>query len=103
MPKYIKHTNFSKFEFGHHFTGKMQFGQKIKVKIDKKGDLLTKMVLQIKLPDVNITETNYIDAIGNFMIKDIYFKMGGIVIDKLTSEHMKNNNGRLSWYHIVGS
>tara|TARA_B100000902_G_scaffold378003_1_gene410811 strand:- start:3357 stop:4583 length:1227 start_codon:yes stop_codon:yes gene_type:complete len=83
-----KHTNFSKFEFGHHFTGNMQFGQKIKVKIDKKGDLLTKLVLQIKLPDVNIAETNYIDAIGNFMIKDISLKMGGIVIDKLTSDYI---------------
>ena len=83
-----KHTNFSKFEFGHHFTGKMQFGQKIKVKIDKKGDLLTNMVLQVKLPDVDITETNYIDAIGNFMIKDVTLRMGGIVIDKLTSDYI---------------
>lgn len=83
-----KHTNFSKFEFGHHFNGKMQFGHKIKVKIDKKGDLLTKMVLQIKLPDVAINETNYIDAIGNFMIQDVTLRMGGIVIDKLTSDYI---------------
>tara|TARA_B100000927_G_scaffold230461_1_gene190378 strand:- start:262 stop:1473 length:1212 start_codon:yes stop_codon:yes gene_type:complete len=83
-----KHTNFTKFEFAHHFTGKMEFGQKISVKIDKKGDLLTKMALQIKLPDVAITETNYIDAIGNFMIKDVTLKMGGIVIDKLTSDYI---------------
>ena len=87
-----KHTNFSKFEFAHHFTGKMEFGQKISVKIDKKGDLLTKMALQIKLPDVDIPETNYIDAIGNFMIKDVTLKMGGIVIDKLNCNNNKIKN-----------
>lgn len=106
-----KYTNFTKFEVSHHFNGKLKFGEKVSCIIDKKGDLLTNMMLQIKLPDIpeTLTRTTYIDAIGNFMIDEVRLKMGGVVIDKLKGDYLdifyKNyhNFSQLSAYNkLVG-
>jgi hypothetical protein len=97
-----KYTNYSKFEVSHHFNGKLKFGEKIVCKIDKKGDLLSNMILQIILPDIPnqapTENTTYVDAIGNFMIEEISFKMGGVTIDKLTSDYI--NIFYNNYYHF---
>lgn len=50
---YKRHTNFSIDTIQEYFNGKVRFGQQIKCKLSKNGDLLSKMGMYIKLSGLN--------------------------------------------------
>lgn len=55
---YKRHTNFAIDTVQEYFNGKVGFGQQIKCKLSKNGDLLSKMGMYIKLSGLNDKKSN---------------------------------------------
>lgn len=85
---YKKFNNYTRFEKEQTAYGAAGFGRKIIFEIEKNGDLLTKCMLQIKLPATGDNLTSWINYVGIYMIKDIKLRIGGIVIDEYTPEYL---------------
>lgn len=85
---YKKYNNYSRFEAEQTSYGAAGFGKKVIFEIEKKGDLLTKCMLQIKLPATGNALTSWINSIGIYMIKDVKLRIGGIIIDEYTPEYL---------------
>lgn len=90
---YKRHTNFSLEQISQTFYETADFGKKVTAKIDKKGDLLYKMYLELKLPvlDPNYN-ISYINGIGHHIIKKIDFLIGGTKIVSMTGEYIDINS-----------
>lgn len=86
---YKRYTNFSIDTFSM-FTNNMDFGKISELEIPINGDLITKLHLEINLPqlhqtqhgDTNTTFASWVDGLGNALIKTISIKIGGLEIDK---------------------
>ena len=90
---YKRHTNFSMESVEQTCTGSLNFGQTIKFDLARKGDLITKMWLQILLPPptsvITATDSNYkrwVNNIGHALIEEASISIGGEVIDRQYSE-----------------
>ena len=93
---YRRHTNFAVEAIEQTFTGSVDFGRKISCVIDRNGDLLHKMYLEI---DINLDfqnggdvlnpakggecsgDTNFATRLGHAMIKEVSIEIGGQCID----------------------
>lgn len=82
---YKKHTNFTLESMQQTIDGKPDFGQILQVKIDRKGDLIKDIILEILLP---ILPTGYYwtQGIGNVLLKQVDLEIGGQLIDRHFSE-----------------
>lgn len=114
---YKQYTNFSIETIPQYFKSQLDFSKKITITISKTADLLNKIYLQIKLPDIvrnnhsylpeNIKKIKWIDKIGLGIIKFIEIEIGGIIIDRINGEFMNINNqltneyGNLKGYNIM--
>lgn len=85
---YARHTNFARFEHREIFQSGYDFGKRCVVKLDKKGDMLYRLMLLIKLPPTGNTNVSWINGIGNFIIKEAVIKLGGEVISRLTGDYI---------------
>jgi hypothetical protein len=83
-----RHTNFTKFEQKNVFYGEPAFGTKNVCKVERYGDLLTKIWLQVKLSGTGNSLVSWIKSVGNYMIKEVKLKMGGEVIAKISGEYI---------------
>lgn len=83
-----RHTNFARFENREIFQSGYDFGRRCVVKLDKKGDLLYRILLQIKLSGTGNNNVSWINGIGNFMIKEAVIKLGGEVVSRLTGDYI---------------
>ena len=90
---YKRHTNFAMESVEQTSTGSLNFGQTIKFDLARKGDLITKMWLQILLPAptsvITATDSNYkrwVNNIGHALIEEASISIGGEVIDRQYSE-----------------
>jgi len=83
-----KHTNFCRFEKKNIFYGQPNFGSKYTCKVERYGDLLTKMWLQIILPPTGDNFISWIKCVGNYMIKEVILKFGGEEICKMSGEYI---------------
>ena len=83
-----RHTNFARFENREIFQSGYDFGKRCVVKLDKKGDLLYRILLQIKLSATGNDNVSWINGIGNFMIKEAVIKLGGEVVSRLTGDYI---------------
>lgn len=71
---YRRHTNFSRGEFDLGFDTKLDFGKIARCKIQRFGDLVHRMFLKIKLPQIDmffkkITNKNVVELLEQFNIK----------------------------------
>ena len=82
---YRRYTNFSIEPIRQIFTESPDFGKRVTCIIDKKGDLLSDIILEVELPplETNISWTN---GIGYFMIDWVELQLGGEPIDRITGE-----------------
>jgi len=82
---YKKYTNFSLESMSQSIDGRPDFGQQIEVKLERKGDLVKDIILDILLP---ILPSGYFwtNGIGNVLIKQADLEIGGQLIDKHYSE-----------------
>ena len=83
-----RHTNFSIENIKNQFTSSINFGDKASCIIERKGDLLSSMHLQIELPQLTSATTSWINGVGNHIIKEVELQMGGIQIVRFTGEYL---------------
>jgi len=82
---YRRCTNFSIEPIRQIFTESPNFGKTLTCIIDKKGDLLNDIILEIELPALK-TDVSWINGIGNFMIDYVELQLGGEPIDRITGD-----------------
>ena len=94
---YRRHTNFSIEQVRQEFKSTVDFGNKVSCTISKQGDLLHRLLLQIDLPSVSITNSanrfRWLNWIGHALIKSVEIEIGGKKIDKHYGD----------WFHIWNS
>ncbi len=83
-----RHTNFSIENIRNQFTSSAKFNDKGSCIIERKGDLLSSMHLQIELPQLESATTSWINGAGNHIIKEVELQMGGIQIARFTGEYL---------------
>jgi hypothetical protein len=91
---YRRYTNFAIETIALSFNGTADFGKQCNVLITRNGDLVTRMYLQIQLAKLYMNKTfnteldkqlylfAYVRELGNFIINNIRFEIGGTQIDK---------------------
>ena len=84
---YKRHTNFSMETIEINFNEPGDFGKQTSAFIDKKGDLLHKIFIELDLPALT-TNISWINGIGNHIIEYIELRLGGVLIDKIYGELM---------------
>ena len=86
---YKRHTNFSIETIKNQFLNKSDFGVKTSCIIERKGDLLKDMYLEIELPELSSgSNISWINGIGNHLIDKIELLFGGEIIVSLTGEYL---------------
>ena len=83
-----RHTNFSIENIRNQFISSAKFNDKGSCIIERKGDLLSSMHLQIELPQLESATTSWINGAGNHIIKEVELQMGGIQIARFTGEYL---------------
>ena len=96
---YKRHTNFSMesvevaFEGNSNISEVSQTTTKLRVNVPRVGDLLHKMFLKIKLPNIlssNLKKFKWVKNLGEAFIQSISYYIGGQKIESITGE----------WIHI---
>jgi hypothetical protein len=82
---YKKYTNFSMESIQQPIDGRTDFGQQVEITIQRKGDLIKDIILEILLPTLP-TGYYWSNGIGNVLIKQVDLEIGGQLIDRHFSE-----------------
>ena len=92
---YRRHTNFSMESIQQFFRNEqnLDFGKSTYSVIERKADLMSGAVLEITLPALDQTQSgstyvNWVDGIGNALIKSAIVKIGGYTVDTQSGEWM---------------
>ena len=89
---YRRHTNFAIESMKKVFNGAPNFGQDISATLDKSGDLIHKMYLQIDIPEVELTAATsgesgeyvafrWLNWLGHILVEHVELTIGGQQID----------------------
>ena len=82
---YRRHTNFSIESIEQTFNGDIDFGNITSAIIGRNGDLIKNIYIELELPQLNDTSTEwrgYINSLGYGIINYIELQIGGQTIDK---------------------
>ena len=79
---YRRYTNFALESIQQLFTGDVDFGRKLSCTISRNGDLLSKLYLQVTLPQLTSSlsshgRVRWVDKIGHALIKSYELFIGG--------------------------
>jgi hypothetical protein len=77
---YRRHTNFSMESIEQTFNGNANWGKKVTCTISRNGDLINRMYLQVKLPDVAVypgTAFRWLPYLGHILVKTVELEIGG--------------------------
>lgn len=95
---YHKYSNFAiqTIDLQFDFIGNLSYDNttKIKLKLDKNGDLINTLFLEVNLPaifsdkDTNKIHLHWANNIGDILIKNARIIVGGIVVEEYDSEYM---------------
>ena len=92
---YKRYTNFSIESKPNLFTGEAKFGDTIECIINKSGDLLRDMYIEIELPTLKQNQTHnsttsnyvgYVNGVANALIESVELQIGRQTIDKYFSD-----------------
>ena len=86
---YKKHTNFAVEYQKHQLDGSLSFGKTATFAIPREGDIIKNVLLQIKLPDLKLTDgrdISYVNYIGYAMIDYLELYINNSKIDTITGE-----------------
>ena len=89
---YRRYTNFAIESQQIYFDGDPDFGKRVTSLIQRRGDLLGPMTIEVVLPFVNMTDDTigkYVNAVGYALIEEISLEVGEQEIDKQTGEWMQ--------------
>jgi len=86
---YRRHTPFSYENVRLEFRGQPGFGKRVYVRVNRRGDLVGRMYLELTLPNLNLNPgdnpdyvVSWVNGIGNFLIREVEVQIGGTVFDK---------------------
>ena len=82
---YRRHTNFSMESIEQTFNGAADWGRKVTCTISRNGDLISRVYLQVTLPQVTCSATQrfrWLNWVGHVMIKMVEVEIGGQRIDR---------------------
>jgi hypothetical protein len=84
---YRRHTNFAMESVEQTFSGSPDFGKRVTATIARNGDLVSRVYLQVTLPEVctpTSTSANFrwVNYVGHCLIKHVSVDIGGQQIDK---------------------
>jgi len=103
-----RYTNFAIESMPLHFNQVADFGKKSTCLIDRKGDLVSDLVLQLKLPALS-TGVSWVNAIGHNIINKVELELGGKVVDTIYGRFLDvereltiNESHRTAYYSMVG-
>jgi hypothetical protein len=93
---YRRHTNFSIESIRQSFNGKFNFDSRVTCQISRNGDLVSKLLLEVVLPQLqqspkdiwSDTADRYVNYVGLRLIKSVELEIGGQRIDKQYSDWM---------------
>ena len=80
-----RYTNFSLESMQQPIDGRTDFGQMIQCTIQRKGDLIKDIILDILLPALP-SGYYWTDGIGNVLVKQVDLEIGGQLVDRHYSE-----------------
>src|SRR3989344_400198 len=86
---YRRHTNFAMEAIEQVFNGTADFGRRVTATISRNGDLITRIYLVVELPTVTAPSQMLVAwtrNLGNILIKNVTFEIGGQQIDKQYGE-----------------
>ena len=93
---YRRHTNFAIEAIEQTFTGNIDFGRKISCTVDRNGDLVTKMYLDVDVDTGSCDATGDADDLtcmvhrfGHAMVREVEVEIGGQIIDKHYGEWLE--------------
>ena len=99
---YRRHTNFSIESIQQFFRNEnnLDFGKSTYSVLERKADLMSGAVLEVTLPALeqtnnngsNSTFVNWVNGIGNAILKSVQVKIGGYTIDTQSGEWMDINS-----------
>tara|TARA_B110000483_G_C18149477_1_gene524813 strand:+ start:167 stop:1402 length:1236 start_codon:yes stop_codon:yes gene_type:complete len=91
--KYVhkRHTNFSMESIPNNFNESLNFDRKVTCTIGKHGDLVNKMLLEIKLPamenaDLSGEPVGWTVGLGHSIIRKAEILIGGVIVDTIDGE-----------------
>lgn len=108
---YRRHTNFAVETISQPLIGTIGFNKNVSVKINKSGDLISKMYLRIILNTVDPQGSNFawVRRIGHAIIKQVDISVGGSVIDRhygqwldIWYELSKKGYHDIGYSHMIG-
>jgi hypothetical protein len=84
---YRRHTNFAMESVEQTFSGSPDFGKRVTATVARNGDLISRVYLQVTLPEVICpSQTSvcfrWVNYIGHVLIKSVTVEIGGQQIDK---------------------
>ncbi len=92
---YRRHTNFAMESIQQFFRNEqnLDFGKSVYSTIERKADLMSGALLEITLPALNQTQSgatyvNWVNGIGNALIKSMSVRIGGYTVDTQSGEWM---------------
>ncbi len=101
---YRRHTNFACESIEQTFNGQTNWNSRAVCNIQRSGDLITKMYLQVNLNGFNTSELTtanadakwaWISRLGHYMLNDVIMEIGGTQIDKLYGDWLN------VWYELA--
>jgi hypothetical protein len=90
---YRRHTNFAMESIEQAFTGSVGFGRKCSCTIDRNGDLLHKMYLEVDVTTGGVQSSSLIEEgrgnLGHSLIREVEINIGGQCVDKHYGEWLE--------------
>ena len=84
---YRRHTNFSMESIEQSFNGSAKPGNRVTVNVNRNGDLITNMWLEVTVP--KNTRSNVVNSLGHALIEYVELEIGGQRIDKHYGEWLE--------------
>lgn len=81
---YRRHTNFSIETIEQPFIGNIKFGNTVRAKITKSGDLATRMFLRLTVNKIDPEGSNFawIRRLGHALLSKVEVQLGGTIMDR---------------------
>lgn len=89
---YNRYTNFARESIRQTFDGDINFGKTITSKLERHGDLLHRILVEVDLPLIESTNGNaisWVNSIGHSIIDEVEVQIGGTTIDKQYGEWLE--------------
>lgn len=110
---YKRHTNFAIECKEQLFTGEPDFGKRFYCNIQRIGDLIGEIYLNVRLPELDDgtggTRVSWVNSIGHALILNVELEIGGEIIDKhygqwleIWSELTLPAEKRFGYDHMIG-